>query len=122
MGKFWVVKNLLALLPSPLLHISIGPDRIGETVEHLTYNSTQPIPRPDETPFRRFLSFQALTNEFEIPDEDMAVLDNIENDPELKMVTAERMRKAINSDEPDGYKLKLYDNVYPADYATNGRW
>ena len=51
----------------------------------------------------------------------MAVLDNIRNDPELKMVTAERMRKAINSDEPDGYKLKLYDSVYPAIYETNGR-
>ena len=62
-----------------------------------------------------------MTNEFEIPEEDMALLDNIGNDPELKMVTAERMRKAINSDEPDGYKLKLYDSVYPAIYETNGR-
>ena len=48
-----------------------------------------------------------MTNEFEIPEEDMALLDNIGNDPELKMVTAERMRKAINSDEPDGYKLEV---------------
>ena len=62
-----------------------------------------------------------MTNEFEIPEEDMALLDNIGNDPELKMVTAERMRKAINSDEPDGYKLKLYDSVYPAIYERNGQ-
>ena len=62
-----------------------------------------------------------MTNEFEILEEDMALLDNIGNDPDLKMVTAERMRKAINSDEPDGYKLKLYDSVYPAIYVTNGR-
>ena len=62
-----------------------------------------------------------MTNEFEIQEEDMALLDNIGNDPELKMVTAGRMRKAINSDEPDGYKLKLYDSVYPATYDTNGR-
>ena len=48
----------------------------------------------------------------------MAVLDNIRNDPELKMVTAERMRKAINSDKPDGYKLKLHHCVYPAMFMT----
>ena len=65
----------------------------------------------------------SLTSEFEIPDEDMAVLDSIGNDPELKMVTAERMQKAINSNEPDGYKLKLYDSVFPAGFASaiNGR-
>ena len=61
-----------------------------------------------------------MTNEFEISGEDMAVLDNIESVPELKMVTAERMRKAINSNQQDGYKLKLYDSVYPSSFETNG--
>ena len=65
-----------------------------------------------------FFPLQSLTDEFEIPEEDMAVLDNIRNDPELKMVTAERMRKAINSDKPDGYKLKLHHCVYPAMFMT----
>ena len=52
----------------------------------------------------------------------MIVLNEIETDADLKMVTADRMHKAINSDQPDGYKLQLYESVLPANHAnaTNG--
>ena len=58
-GTSWLqVSNYVLLyvdfvqLPSRFCQIPICPGRIGQTVEHSNFKSTQPIPRSDGTPCR----------------------------------------------------------------------
>ena len=47
--SIWMFHHL-SQLPSRFCQIPFSPDRIGQTVEHSTFKSTQPSPRADGTP------------------------------------------------------------------------
>jgi hypothetical protein len=54
-----------------------------------------------------------MSEGFQIPPEDMFVLDGLHEANVLKILTGERMTAAINGNQPDGYKLRDAENVFP---------
>jgi hypothetical protein len=54
--------------------------------------------------------FQALN--FSLPEEDMASLNRMHRD--LRIINLENFPKTLESNQPDGYKMKNFTNKFPA--------
>jgi hypothetical protein len=55
-----------------------------------------------------------LDHHFVLPNEDMFLLDNLHKMcEEMKIIDVANMAKTVNSDLPDGYKLRDAHNLFP---------
>lgn len=71
---------------------------------------------PKSTNFQRLNeNIQVLGEDFDLTPQDMSILDNLPNDNSKKVIDLSGMKKTIESDLPDGYKLNRpgCTNVFP---------